>query len=254
MPNQTAKLTILGSGTMMPTKERNPAGFLLELDNKRILLDCGFGTIRRLVDYGIDPQTINAVFISHFHPDHFGDAFNLVIARAVEDTFENKKSQKLLFIGPKELEKRYKMWRQIYWLEAEDYPLEFKEGIISRKIGSARIETFEIKHVTFFQSVAIRIRYDGKKIVYTGDLGSRQNINDLARETQNADLLIIEANFEKPTPNHFTLKQVEGLTKKANIKKVLVVHVPPHRISETKQLISQNPKFELGKDGKVVEI
>lgn len=255
MLHQTAKITILGSGTMMPTKERNPSGFLFELGKTKILLDCGHGVIRRMVDYGIDPQTIDAVFISHFHTDHFGDAFNLVHARWVDDIYHKRKQRKLTFLGPQELEKKYKLWRKIYWLEPEEsYPLKFKEGPQKLKIDDLTIETFEVQHVPWFQSVGIKIEWSGKKIVYPGDIGSSHDFNDLIWQTQNANLLIIEAGYEKPTPNHFTLKQVEETTKKANIQKILIVHIRPDLAERLQDLVSKEPNFQLAKDGQVIEI
>ncbi len=57
------KLTILGSGTLLPTKERLPSSFLLETKESKILLDCGHGAIARLVELGYDPREIDGVFI-----------------------------------------------------------------------------------------------------------------------------------------------------------------------------------------------
>src|SRR3989338_4677250 len=98
------KLTILGSGTLFPTKERFPSSFLLEEGNVKILLDCGHEAIARLVELGFDVRDIDAIFISHFHADHIGDAFNLVWSRFVGDLYEGKERHKpLIFFGPKPL-------------------------------------------------------------------------------------------------------------------------------------------------------
>lgn len=249
-----AKLIVLGSGTMMPTKERNPSGFLLELGDTRMLLDCGHGNIRRLVDLGVDPHTIDAVFVSHFHTDHFGDAFNLVHSRFVDDIYKEKRGHKeLLFIGPKDLEKRFKLWRQIFWVEPqESYPVVFKEGVGKHQIGDIHLETFEVKHVRWFQSVGAKIIAGGKTIIYTGDIGSDHDFNLLIEQTRNADLLITEASYEQPTPNHYTFQQVAELAERANIAKVLVVHLPPQMVARTKELVAGNPRFQLAEDKAVI--
>ncbi len=250
------KLTVLGSGTMMPTKERNPSGFLLEANEKRVLLDCGHGTVSRLVDLGIDPQTIDAVFISHFHTDHFGDAFNLVHARFVEDIYQDKHDHKeILFIGPEDIEKRFGLWRQVFWVEPkEHYPIVFKEGVGEYRVGDIRIETFEVKHVQWFQSVGAKITVGNKTIVYTGDIGSDHDFNLLTEQTRDADLLITEASYEQLTPNHFTFPQVVELAEKANIAKVLVVHLRPQMVERTRELVAGNPKFQLAEDKTVITL
>ncbi len=64
------KVTILGSGTCYPSLERSACSVLLEINNNKILLDSGPGTIRRLLRTGNDIFDISHIFYSHFHPDH----------------------------------------------------------------------------------------------------------------------------------------------------------------------------------------
>ena len=247
---QNISITILGSGVMVPTKERNPAGFLVEVADKKILLDCGHGVIRRLVDYGYNIQDIDIVFISHFHTDHFGDAFNLIHSRWVDDNYNQREHKKLIFICPKGIIKRFQWWRKIYWVEPrEHYPVEFLEG--ARKWNSDRmtIETFAVSHVEWFQSLGVVIKYSGRKIVYTGDIGSCHDFEHLINICHQADLLITEASYEQPTPNHYTIGQVKELAKESRIKKVLIVHTRPQHIAMVEKFCRQNKQFILGKDG-----
>lgn len=249
------KLTVLGSGTMVPTKERNPAGFLVEFGNQKILLDCGHGVIRRMTDYNIKWQSLDYVFISHFHTDHFGDAFNLVHTRWVDDNYNQRENKKLVFIGPKGIQQRFKLWRQIYWREkGESYPLEFLEGERRLNIGTGEIATFAVKHVRYFQSIGIILKYQGKKIVYTGDIGSQNEIKELAKIVANVDLLITEASYLHPTPNHYSILQVEELAKLAGVKKVLVVHIRPQLVAAVKEACRKNSNWIMGEDGLKLEI
>jgi len=60
----------LGSGS-----EGN--GLLVECGSSRLLLDCGFGiaeTVRRLRRLGVEPDTLDAVLVTHEHADHVGGA------------------------------------------------------------------------------------------------------------------------------------------------------------------------------------
>lgn len=249
------RLTIIGSGSMVPTKERNPAGFLLEIDNRKILLDCGHGTIRRLVDYGFNLQDIDLVFISHFHTDHFADAFSLIHSRFVDDLYNKRKHKKILYLGPKNTSSNFKSWRKIFWPEPnEQYPVKFKEGANRLTFGNIQIETFVVKHVNWFQSIGIVIKYINKKLVYTGDIGSDHNFDDLIKTVSNSDLLITEASYEKPTPNHFTVEQVKKLKLKANVKKVLIFHLRPQTEKRTKHLLSRQKDIIIKKDGETLII
>ncbi|OHA47028.1 MAG: hypothetical protein A3A80_01210 [Candidatus Terrybacteria bacterium RIFCSPLOWO2_01_FULL_44_24] len=251
------KLTVLGSGTMMLKKDKFPSSFLLEEGDIKLLLDCGFGAIARLSEMDMDLRQINAVFISHFHADHFGDAFNLVHARFVADLYENKPHSKLIFICPETTKDRFMKWREVYWPEPkEDYPLEFKEGSLEMDLGQLHIETFPVSHVPWFKSVGIRVSFKDKLLVYTGDIGSSHDFEDLVKRTQNADLLMIEAAAQKPTPNHFTLEQIQELTERAAVKKALIVHTRPQKEwqERIRNFIKDKPTLILAEDKMTFEI
>src|SRR5713101_4976471 len=76
-----AKLTFLGTGGSVLTKERMCAGILFE--DK--LLDVGFGVLTNLVRLGKKLDSINDVYVSHTHSDHIGDFTGLIWAMAMED-------------------------------------------------------------------------------------------------------------------------------------------------------------------------
>lgn len=252
------KLTILGSGILFPTKERFPSSFLLEEGNVKILLDCGHEAIARLVELGFDVRDIDAIFISHFHADHIGDAFNLVWSRFVGDLYEGKERHKpLIFFGPKTLRERFYKWREIFWLEpGEEYPLEFHEGEFEYALGDINLKTFPVKHVPWFESVGVRINVKGKIIVYPGDIGSSHDFDDLVSRVQDADLLLIEAVADRPSPNHFMLEQAVELSKKANVKKTVIVHIKPiaQWQERAKRFIKDKPNFTLAEDKMVIEL
>jgi ribonuclease BN (tRNA processing enzyme) len=251
------KLTILGSGVMFPTKERFPSAFLIEIKETKILFDCGHETIARLVKLGVDPREIDGIFISHFHPDHFGDAFNLVISCSVGNGYQKKDNLKLVFWGPEGLQERYKKWREIYWPEPdEEYPLEFFEGPGKYSFNGIEFEIFPIYHVPWFKSVGIRLKANDKTLVFPGDVGSVHNFENLVREVGGADLMLIESGYPNPTANHFTLEQAKDLALKAGVKKTIIVHIQPveSEIQRIKDFVKENEGFVMGEDGMRIEI
>jgi ribonuclease BN (tRNA processing enzyme) len=228
---------------------------LLEADKKHILFDAGHGTIRRLTDYGYNIQDIDLLFVSHFHTDHFGDVFNLIHSRWVDDIYNRRKHKGFVVIGPEGIKKRFKLWRKIFWVEPEEhYPVNFFEGVRKKKISNIRLEVFPVKHVKWFKSVGIIIKYKNKKIVYTGDIGSDHDFKKIISVCRDADLLITEASYKEPTPNHYTIKQVKSLADEAKVKKVLVTHIRPQHLDLIKEACRKNYKFILGIDGKKIKI
>jgi len=89
------KLTILGSGTCIPHKQRGSSGYLLEMSESKILLDCGAGTAWKLQKIGVDYLAIDHIFFSHLHPDHTGDLVPFLFATKYS---HNRKREKSLFL------------------------------------------------------------------------------------------------------------------------------------------------------------
>ena len=65
------KLTILGCFSASPTKNSFPSAQILEICGNNFLIDCGEGTQIQLRKSGIKFNSIEHIFISHLHGDHF---------------------------------------------------------------------------------------------------------------------------------------------------------------------------------------
>ena len=67
------KVTILGSGTAVPSLERNSSGVLVQEEGINTLVDFGYGTLKQLLHLGITYHEIDRIFFTHNHPDHMCD-------------------------------------------------------------------------------------------------------------------------------------------------------------------------------------
>ncbi|WP_456423091.1 ribonuclease Z [Thermococcus sp.] len=61
----------LGTGGIMPTRERNVPAIVLRYRGEIILFDVGEGTIRQMNIAKLSPMKIEKIFITHFHGDHY---------------------------------------------------------------------------------------------------------------------------------------------------------------------------------------
>jgi len=66
----SAKLTILGAGSALPTRTNFPSSQILELRDKQYMIDCGEGTQIRIRQMGLKTSRLGHIFISHLHGDH----------------------------------------------------------------------------------------------------------------------------------------------------------------------------------------
>lgn len=64
------RVTILGSGSALPTRNNFHASQIIEVRGRRYMIDCGEGTQIKLGQYKINLARLDNIFISHLHSDH----------------------------------------------------------------------------------------------------------------------------------------------------------------------------------------
>ena len=95
------ELTVLGTSSMIPTKERNVSGYFLAFEKEGMLLDCGEGTQRQMNHAGIRRTRVTRVLITHWHGDHVSGLIGLLQTIGNEEP-----TTKLEVHGPQETKKR----------------------------------------------------------------------------------------------------------------------------------------------------
>lgn len=91
-------VTILGSGSAVPTASRNPTSQYVQCSSRVILIDCGEGTQMQFRKFGLKFQKVDIVLISHLHGDHY---FGLVGLLSTMHMMGRKKS--IQIYGPEGL-------------------------------------------------------------------------------------------------------------------------------------------------------
>lgn len=59
-----------------PASDAPCSGYLLQMNTSSLLLDCGYGVLVNAYKY-VDLAALDGIFLSHIHPDHCADIFNL---------------------------------------------------------------------------------------------------------------------------------------------------------------------------------
>lgn len=73
------KAILLGTGSPVPLINRAGTSFLVSTGEERVLIDCGPGTVTRLLEYGIHPGSIDRLFFTHHHVDHNADFYHFLV-------------------------------------------------------------------------------------------------------------------------------------------------------------------------------
>jgi len=215
------EITVLGSGSAIQFEGRASASFLVETNSKKILLDAGFHLLDRLEKIDVMVDEIDAIYISHKHPDHFFGLLHLLFA------LNNKHytpKDKLFIFGFKGLEAWLKSFQNIMgkWLEP-DIELIFSEAE-SGHFDGISWEVFQTVHSP--ESTGIAINSEDKKVVYSGDT---QFFGELVDIVSGADIFIAECGSgnEDKTKGHMCLDDIIRISEKAQVKEIILTHIYP---------------------------
>ncbi len=136
--------TILGTSSMVPTKDRNHAAVFVSYKEEGILLDCGEGTQRQLKTAGIPLSKVKIILITHWHGDHV-----LGLPGMVQSMGSSKYTGKLKIFGPKGTKKRWELLKKAYVFE-DRFEIEIND--VKKKVffetKEFQLEALELDHTT----------------------------------------------------------------------------------------------------------
>jgi ribonuclease BN (tRNA processing enzyme) len=183
------KITVLGGCGAWPTADEACSGFLVEHDGFRLLMDLGYATLPRLLRSTM-AERIDAVLISHGHPDHCADLNPLLRARALCE----EPPPALTVYAPSGALDAVLALDQPGML-ADAYRLQDFDPGDHFDVGPFAVETRLLPH--WVPNAGMRLTAGGTALAYTGDSGPSPDVVALARDT---DLLVAEATYVDQVP------------------------------------------------------
>jgi ribonuclease BN (tRNA processing enzyme) len=181
-----SRLVVLGGCGAWPEPGRACSGFLLEHDGFRVALDLGYGTLPRLLSL-LDSATavgLDAVVVTHDHPDHVVDLHGLLRARL----YDGREEPRIALYSPEAVLER------IAGLEDSDRrtaELVFTWRSLpagTYEVGPFRLQSWALPH--YVPNAGIRLSTPEFTVAYTGDTGPDPALAEVGRD---ADLYIVDA-------------------------------------------------------------
>lgn len=223
------RLTVLGCSGSMPGADSASAGYLVRADGFALGLDLGNGTLGAMQRH-IDPLELDALALSHLHPDHCADVAALVVYRRYHPRRPVPLAPMPLY-GPSESATRLAAAyapsaSELAETDISDvFDVRALDGSTVH-IGPFRVTAAPVAHPC--EAYGLRVEWGGKSLVYTGDSGPCQSLVELAA---GADLLLAEATWthddSRPPDLHLSGRQAGELATEANAGRLLLTHIAP---------------------------
>ena len=119
-------LTFLGTGAACPTIERNVASVAVQREGETMLFDCGEGTQRQMMRYGVS-FAFRDIFFTHWHSDHLLGVIGLLRTMGLLNIFGGQERRDpLVLYGPKGAERILRHALEV-GIERVKFPVEIRE-------------------------------------------------------------------------------------------------------------------------------
>ena len=229
------KVFVVGSGCTW--FQRNNTSFILD---DKILFDTPSGSYKDVIK-NIDIFKLDAIIISHFHADHFGD-FPVFATRFMRESVAMGRNQKLKVYGPKSvLEKLISLNTLLGGAKDECDKEMLQKHIDFIDVGDGdefavagyKVKVYQVDHGHMYCQGYTFEDAKGKVIGFTGDT---RECDGLLNILSQSNIAFVDMAALKPVPAHLDVKRFMELQKKYPKCKMYPVHMS----DETKKFAEEN--------------
>jgi ribonuclease BN (tRNA processing enzyme) len=219
----SVELVIIGCSGSTSGPEAAASSYLVRHDGFALLLDLGpgaFGALWRICD----PREVDAIALSHLHPDHCLDLCAFNVAANYSPTAPWRR---VPVHGPANTaERMHRACEPNLTGPAGHWNCDFVSWQPTQRIGPFEVSVVRAPHTT--EAYSIRLDVAGAALVYSGDTGPSPALVELAR---GADLLLSEAAFrhrdDLPEGVHLSGRWAAEHAEAAGVGTLVLTHVPP---------------------------
>ncbi|MFP4459508.1 MAG: MBL fold metallo-hydrolase [Candidatus Zixiibacteriota bacterium] len=249
------KVTFLGTASGMPVIDRASSAILCEQDGQNILLDAGEGLTRRVLQAGLDLETISHIIISHTHPDHVAGLTTFLQLLHLK----KRKSPIEIFL-PQEAIQPAKSLFDLSFIWPERYSFDFNINQIEdgKKIDAGKFDIIpnltthldgyaeDMRKHNMKRLDAFSFIIEAKKgrLLYSADIG---RLSDLEKPLAAGKIgcMIIEG-------MHYEMENLPAFVDKFDIGDVYITHLP----MPLSEFIppAHSPKFKIARDLMTIEV
>jgi len=246
------RLTIIGSGDAFGSGGRFNTCFHLSVATGNFLIDCGASTHVAMRVHGVDPNSIDAIILSHLHGDHFGGIPFLLL----DGQYLSRRERPLTFAGPPGTRERIAAAVEVFFPGSSKTNWRFAWNVIEIEVGrptevlGLTVTSAEVVHYSGAPSTALRVSDGEKTLAYSGDT---QWTDVLLPVAAGADLFIVECyEYERELTGHMNWKTLKSRLADFTARRLMVTHMNPTMLARLDE--ARAAGVLVAEDGLVLEL
>jgi ribonuclease BN (tRNA processing enzyme) len=243
------QLRVIGCGDAFGSGGRFNTCFQVIAPQATVLIDCGASSMVALRKWQVDPNAIDAIFITHLHGDHFGGLPFLIL----DAQLVSRRTRALTIAGPPGLRQRLAQAMEVFFPGSSTIGRRFALDVIELEpdrpatVGAVQVLPMQVRHPCGAPPLALRLTVDGRSVAYSGDTEWTDALIPVARD---ADLFIAEAYFhDRKVRFHLDLETVLANMDRLHPRRLLLTHMSPDM--QARDLAG---RFEVAADGMVLDV
>jgi ribonuclease BN (tRNA processing enzyme) len=241
------KLTFLGSGDAFGSGGRFHTCFHVGAAESAFLIDCGASSLIAMRRFGVDPNAIDAILISHLHGDHIGGLPFLLL----DAHLASRRTRPLTIAGPPGLRDRLDRAMEVLFPGSTGmtakFPFDICEMAGRTAIGNLAVTPFPVRHAAGAPAYALRVETEGRTVAYSGDT---EWTDALIEAAHGADLFICEAYFyDKRVKYHLDYATLVGRLGEITARRVILTHPSAELLARLGEV-----ELEIAADGMVIDL
>jgi len=243
------EVRVLGCGDAFGSGGRFQTCFLVSAGAEKFLIDCGATALIAMRRFGVDPGTIDCVFLSHLHGDHFAGLPFLLL----EAQFVGHRERPLTIVGPPGMRQRLHDAQEVLFPGSSRVSWRFPLHLIelepdrTERCGQVAVTAYPVAHPSGAPSFALRFACGRRLIGYSGDTEWTDQLIEVAK---GADLLITECYaFERNSSHHLDFATLSRRRTDLQAKRVLLTHMSQDMLDRVDKI-----DWEIAEDGLLLEL
>lgn len=222
------KVTFIGTGDAFGSGGRLQTCILIDGLGIRFAIDFGATSLVGLRRQNVDPNSIDAILLTHFHGDHCGGIPFLLL----DAMLGSKRTAPLTILGPPNTEAHLRNVQSALFPGSHVMEPKFSLKYVeiapdsNVEIASLTVSAIEARHTRETNPLALRVQIGDISIAYTGDGELTDKLVDLASAV---DLLIAESYFfDKSVRWHLNYPDIRSF----DAKRIVLTHMHSNMLAQ----------------------